>query len=126
MTRALLAVFPPSGGRLARAGAVALVILVATASLMPHAAVPDSAPNRTDLAIHVVMHGTLGFALIWAWPSYLVAVVAALAFLAIGLECGQIWVPGREFSWADLVTNGLGASLGAALTYLALVLNMAD
>ena len=103
---------------LARLGAVGVTALVATLSLMPNISVPDSAPKDTDLAIHLVMQGTLGFALVWAWPRRLGWVALALACLVVGLETGQIWVSGRSFSWADLITNAVGASLGAGLAYL--------
>lgn len=112
-----MSVLPRPGGALARSGALGVVALVATASLMPNVSVPDSAPGHTDLAIHLAMQGALGFALVWAWPRQLVLVGAALAILVVGLEMGQIWIPGRGFAWTDLVTNVLGGGLGALLAF---------
>lgn len=82
---------------------------------MPHISVPDSAPADTDLAIHLALQGSLGAALVWAWPARLGSVAAALAILVVGLEVGQHWVPGRTFAMDDLLTNAVGASIGAGL-----------
>ncbi len=111
MTRLL----PPPGGRLARAGALAITALVAGLSLSPNLSVPDSAPGHTDLVIHLCMQGALGFSLVHGWPRALPSVVLVLAGLVVGLELGQIWVPGRTFAMSDLLTNAVGACFGALL-----------
>ena len=110
-----MTILPRPGGTLARAGALGVVMLVAAASLTPNVSVPDSAPGHTDLAIHLAMQGTLGFALVRAWPRQLALVGAALAVLVVGLEIGQIWIPGRGFAWSDLIMNFVGGGLGALL-----------
>lgn len=103
------------GRWLPRIGAICLTSLVVVLSLMPNISVPDSAPNNTDLAIHLAMHGATGFALLYAWHTWPQWVLPSLAVLVIALEVGQIWVPGRSFSVADLATNVVGAALGVAL-----------
>lgn len=113
-----MTLLPRPGGFLARAGASGVVVLVTALSLMPHISVPSSAPSHTDLAIHLAMQGTLGFALVWAWPRHLGWVALTLAGLVITLEVGQIWVPGRSFSMADLITNAVGAGLGSGIAVL--------
>ena len=105
-------ILPRPGSALARAGALGVVVLVAVLSLMPNLAVPDAAPGRLDLVIHLVMQGTLGFALVRGWPGSPGRIACALVILVVGLELGQLWVPGREFSTADLLSNALGAGLG--------------
>lgn len=115
MIRHLLA-GPLGPGRPApRAGAAALTVLVCVLSLMPHIAVPDSAPHYTDLVIHLAMHGSVGFALLYAWHTWPYRVLPGLAVLMPALEIGQTWVPGRSFSVADLVMNVLGAAIGLAI-----------
>lgn len=103
---------------MARAGALGVTALVATLLLMPHLSVPGSAPSHTDLVIHLLMQGTLGFVLVWAWPRHLGWVALTLAVLVIALEVGQIWVPGRSFSMADLITNAVGEGLGSGIAVL--------
>lgn len=105
-------------GSLARIAALTATALVATLSLMPHLAVPDAAPRHTDLLIHLTMQGTVGFTLIWGWPRKLWWLLPALGLLVIVLEVGQTWVPGRSFSWADLIINVVGAASGAGLAHL--------
>lgn len=100
------------GGRAARVAAIAVVVLAAIASLTPHISVPSSAPAHTDLGIHLILQGALGFALIWGWPKNRVAVLGVLTVLVVALEVGQIWIPGRSFASADLFSNALGAGLG--------------
>ena len=112
-----LSILPRPGSALARLGALGIVVLVAGLSLMPNLAVPDAAPGRSDLVIHLVMQGTLGFALVRGWPGSPTRVACVLAVLVMGLELGQLWVPGREFAVPDLLSNTLGAGLGGLLAW---------
>ncbi len=110
----VLAVVQPAGA-IARLGALCVIGIVSTLSLMPYLAVPDGAPNHTDKLVHLAMQGTLGFAVVWAWPRPVLWTAAGLAGLVVVLEVGQIWVPGRSFSVGDLATNAIGAAIGACL-----------
>jgi len=104
------------GGLPARAVALGIAVLAIFASLTPNISVPNSAPAHTDLLIHILMQGILGFSLIWGWPKNLLLTFVILTVLVLTLEIGQIWVPGRSFSAADLVSNMIGASLGAGFS----------
>lgn len=103
---------PRPGGRAARALALAVTGVVAGLLLMPNAELPIVAPDLTDLVLHVLVMGSVGFAHVLGWPRALAAVGLVLAMLAIGLETAQIWVPGRYFTWADMVANLIGAGAG--------------
>lgn len=101
------------GGLPVRAASIVVVVLIAVASLTPNISVPSGAPANTDLAIHLFMQGVLGFSLAWGWPKNRAVTVATLAILVVTLEVGQIWVPGRSFAVADLISNAVGAGFGA-------------
>ncbi len=104
------------GTPVARAGAIGVVGLVSVLSLTPNIAVPSSAPNHADLLGHLLMFGTLGFTLQYAWPRHGWLVLLALTILLFGLEFTQHVVPGRTFSFADLAANTFGAVLGVLLS----------
>ena len=106
---------PKPGSRSARIGAAGVVVLVAALSLMPNLSVPDEAPRNTDLLIHLLMQGALGASVLYGWPRCLSWVALAMTALVVGLEVGQLWVPGREFSASDLLANTFGAGLGGLL-----------
>lgn len=81
-----------------------------------------------DKGAHFVEYGVLGLLLAHAafrtWPRHHPLRTAALAVLITLLwgfvdEIHQAFVPGRESEALDLVADGAGATLGAALRYAA-------
>ncbi len=121
--------------RLSLYAALAYTLLIAYASLTPFAGwqTPERpllefvlAPwpryvTRGDVLINMAAYLPLGFLVIVSlprrWPKSLAVAVTCL--LGVGLsffmEFGQQFVPGRIASNLDLLTNGAGALLGAAL-----------
>ena len=71
---------------------------------------------------------TWWFAQIWRAPWQ--RAVAAIAFIAMGiaLEYVQLWIGYRDFAYADMVDDGIGAAVGfvAAFTPLGRMLARAD
>lgn len=96
-----------------RLAALALLALVAWLSLTPTPPQLDGAPNRADLAVHAAMHALLAGSLMLGWPGP--GRIALAYALAVGLEAGQLVVPGRQFDLADLVANLAGAAWGSGL-----------
>jgi hypothetical protein len=92
-----------------RALAAAVVALACWLSLTPQPPQPEGLPSGSDLIVHAIMHGGVGLALLRGWPVGRAAPAAMLS-LAVGLEVGQAFVPGRDFSLADLAMNLLGAA----------------
>ena len=96
-----------------RVAALALLALVAWLSLTPTPPQFDGAPTRADLAVHATMHALLAASLMLGWPG---AGRIALAYvLAVGLEIGQLFVPGRQFDLWDMAANLTGAAWGSGL-----------
>ncbi len=95
--------------------AVGLVALTAWVSLLPHLTVPSHAPEFSDLVFHAAIHGTVAFTLSLAWPRLGYVLWLIVLALAVGLEVGQLAVPGRNFDYADLAANICGAALGLAV-----------
>jgi len=73
--------------------------------------------TRFDIAINVIAYAPFGFflALIGRKPpsSRLALAVGAAALLAFAMETGQMFLPTRDASWIDIVSNASGAALGA-------------
>lgn len=75
--------------------------------------------TASDLALNVAAYGPLGFLLALALRPYLrarsAAAVAAVGsvLLSVGMEALQHHLPSRVASNLDVLTNGLGAMLGA-------------
>jgi hypothetical protein len=100
-----------------RAAALGLVALVCWLSLTPKPPSVPGLPANSDLAVHLLMHGAVAGSLMLAWPG---AGRIALAYaLAVGLELGQVAVPGRTLSAWDMAANLIGAAWGSGLASLA-------
>lgn len=96
-----------------RALAIGLVVLVCWLSLTPRPPSLPGLPANSDLAVHLMMHFAVAGSLMLGWPG---AGRIALAYaLAIGLELGQIAVPGRTLSAWDMTANLVGAAWGSGL-----------
>jgi len=67
-----------------------------------------------DLLVHITIFGLWATAAMWEsgrpWTVWLWGLA-----LAIATETIQILIPGRGFSWWDLVFDALGVALGIAL-----------
>lgn len=94
--------------------AVTAAILVVT--LIPGRAVPAVGFSGMDLLIHLAVFGAWGAAV---GSELRTARVAALigvgAVFALATELLQIAIPGRAFSWWDLLADIAGVSLGVLL-----------
>src|SRR5215475_13377497 len=115
--------------RLAQYLALLYGLMIVYASLEPFSGwmmpLPDTpfflfAPQRFtrfDIAINVIAYAPFGFflALIGRKPpsSRLAMAVGAAALLAFAMETGQMFLPTRDASWIDIVSNASGAALGA-------------
>lgn len=91
----------------------ALILLV---TLIPGRAVPNVGFSGIDLIVHVTVFGLWGVAVGREFPRVaLGALIGAGAALAVVTEVTQIMVPGRAFSWWDLLADALGATAGLIL-----------
>jgi VanZ family protein len=85
-------------------------------SLKPSPEVPDLFWNA-DKVIHCLAY--LWLALLPAFvvkpPQRLVLVCVGLFLLGVTLEFGQMYIPGRTFSLADMGANGIGVGLGFSI-----------
>ncbi|HXZ96167.1 MAG TPA: VanZ family protein [Burkholderiales bacterium] len=123
----------PSGSRLAGYLALAYLVLIVYASLIPFSGwrvpgvevwsflfAPWSRHIRPfDLFINFLAYLPLGFLLVLALHSQL-SMKGALVFsalsgfaLSLAMEAVQMYLPSRTSSGLDVLTNGLGASAGA-------------
>ena len=103
------------------ARAASIVCVIALAVL---AWAPAQAMTRTPLgghAEHLVAY--LGTAMVLGLASRRTPVLAVQCFLLTGyaavLECGQVYVPGRQASFHDFAFSVGGVLLGAALAWIA-------
>jgi VanZ family protein len=91
---------------------IILILVITYLSLTPRVGVDLG----NDKLGHFLAYGSLSF---WTLLSYykrtfsnsatLIMLVVIYGFL---MELGQLFVPGRTFSWLDLLANTLGAVLG--------------
>jgi VanZ family protein len=74
-----------------------------------------------DMILNVIIYMPLGLVAVLAlrrWRSRAFAVAAAIAFgflLSVSMELLQVYVPGRDSSLVDVLTNTLGTAAGAGL-----------
>jgi len=87
-------------------------VAVAILSLHPRPNLPDPIANLGDLSIHFVGYAALGVNAVLGWPARLALAAIALPVFGIGMEIGQLAVPGRFFEWVDALANTLGAASG--------------
>lgn len=99
---------------------VPALIVIAAFALLPDIRLPSflNWGRHSDLLYHVS-----AFLLLTAMAALsmrqVLPGVMAMALLAVMLECLQIFVPGREVFWSDLVASLAGVILGAMLAWLA-------
>src|SRR5215831_4709941 len=79
--------------------------------------------TRFDIAINIIAYAPFGFFLALlgrrSAPARLALAVCAAALLSFAMETGQMFLPTRDASWVDVVSNSAGAALGgvAALVF---------
>ena len=105
--------------RLFAALALALMIAQTIASSFATLPTPPGAFDGIDKLMHASAWTLLGACLALAArrPSRRTAVIAVVIAVAFGIsdEVHQSFVPGRDASLLDLVADGVGACVGAAL-----------
>lgn len=94
---------------------VALSLYVLMQALSPH---PRGPSLGWDKANHAAAFAALAFSGLFAfraqarplfWVSFL------LFALGLGIEIGQLYVPGRSADWADLLADAVGIALGLGI-----------
>lgn len=83
--------------------------------------------THSDKVIHILMYAGLGFLCLWSLRSTALRkralifpfAVVLTTFYGLSDEIHQMFVPGRSAEFFDLISDGLGAFLGA---YLACVI----
>jgi VanZ family protein len=81
-----------------------------------------------DKVVHLALYGGLGVLTFWSLQATLrgslrrLLIVTLLACVAYGFsdEFHQAFVPGRSAEWADLLSDAVGAALGALVAMWAL------
>jgi VanZ family protein len=99
------------------------VCVVSVGSLLPSSSAPiQLVSGVSDKLLHFLAYVVLGLLpVLWAgrWRQSIVMVLAMVA-LGLALEYGQIFVPGRGFELADLVTDDAGLLCGVLVGRLGL------
>ncbi|MDA0577221.1 MAG: VanZ family protein [Verrucomicrobia bacterium] len=101
---------------------------IAIASLIPSSDLPSVAFKYDDKFIHFAIYALYALAFCWAWPQHvgrrakpLAGVIGACVLYGLLMETLQGSLPTlqREFSWADVAANTLGAMAGSWLWFRA-------
>ncbi|MBN1615508.1 MAG: VanZ family protein [Deltaproteobacteria bacterium] len=89
------------------------IAVVVYGSLTPLAAVPVDVPY-VDKIIHFLAYLWLAVLPVIGYRSPGKALLLSLCMVPLGiaLEMGQLYVPGRDGSFGDMVTNGMGVLAG--------------
>jgi VanZ family protein len=89
------------------------VCVIVYSSLIPRLELPIGFWNE-DKLYHFVAYGWLGILPMIGFASRKVRATASLSMVIVGLllEIGQLHVPGRMFSFADVCANSLGVIAG--------------
>lgn len=94
-------------------------LCVTVFSLLPQDAIPHV--DVSDKIQHLVAYLCLALTGGAAFPGRrsMAALGLGLVAVGIGLECAQMFVPGRSASVGDAVANTLGVVLGLAFAHIA-------
>lgn len=103
------------GAPLWRGLAVLWLGFAAWGMLSPGVAVPPGLPGFSDLVLHGLVLGMLAGLLGLGWPVLCGRLWPLLLLAPLGLEFGQIPVPGRVFDAGDLLANLAGTAVGGML-----------
>ncbi len=74
--------------------------------------------GTADVIVNVILFLPLGAAFVMAGARVRGATILA-ALLSLGIELTQMWIPGRDPSYGDLLFNTVGGALGAWATTVA-------
>lgn len=108
------------------AGLVGWFLLTAVLTLTPGSAGPLTVQPLcllcgdmagSDLVSNILLFAPAGLFLARRGVSVLVAIGIGFA-ISTGIEIAQMFVPGRYTTLRDIITNGLGAGVGAAFYYV--------
>jgi len=93
------------------------ILLVVCLSLTPRMEIPYHFSGADKLA-HFAAYTWLAMLPFFGFAGRRTALTGALlmALLGIGLECAQCYVPGREFSFFDILANSAGVTIGIVVT----------
>lgn len=97
---------------------VVLVVLVAWLALTPQP--PRELTTGWDKSNHFVAFGSLMVCGRLAWPLRWGWLFAGLLAYGGAIELIQLYVPGRDGEWADLLADSMGLAIGQLLSPLAL------
>jgi len=101
----------------------AAVVIVGALTLLPAHGPAFTAPptcilcgdrGLADFILNVLLFVPLGAALVYAGMRPRSAVILGGMF-STAIELAQVWIPGRDSSLGDVLSNTLGAALGVAL-----------
>ena len=95
---------------------ISSIFLVSYFSLIPRIDLPQTF-SGADKIVHFLAYFWLSAVPFFGFSEIKRAIKAALWMigLGIGLEFGQIWVPGRQLSLMDMIANSAGVAVGILL-----------
>lgn len=99
--------------------AICLVAVVGVLFLAWTQVPPPELDSGWDKANHFIAFAALAFAGRWGFERHLVAWVAALLGLAVLIEIGQLYVPGRSADPMDVLADAIGIAIGMAMAWVA-------
>lgn len=91
------------------------LLLVLIGTLMPGNG--QVAGQYLDKIVHFLMFAFLAVNVAQSFKSNLVVWIVACLFLGLGTEVAQIYIPGRNFEWWDILADSLGVMLGFLFVY---------
>lgn len=97
---------------------VALLLIVGWLALTPQP--PRELTTGWDKSNHFLAFSTLMVCGRLAWPRRWLVLFASLLAYGGTIELIQLYVPGREGEWADLLADAIGLAIGQLLAPLAL------
>ncbi|MEQ9064028.1 MAG: VanZ family protein [Vicingaceae bacterium] len=101
-----------------------MIFAIAFLSLLPGDRLPDSPLKYTDIAVHVIMYGTLTIVILLerhrqypiTSPRSLIVPVLLVSVYGLSIEILQeSFIPGRYGSVSDGIANAFGSAIGAFL-----------
>jgi hypothetical protein len=108
--------------RLARAGAIASLVIIIGMSIVPGSNRPTVEIGGLMIGAlgvieHIVGYAVCGALFVFGFPYWRASLVfTALTALAAGLEITQIFVPDRTPKVSDAILSAAGAGLGICMT----------
>ncbi len=100
-------------------GTAGWALAITVLSLVPKEhAIQSGASDKLD---HLAAYALLSFLAVLGWRKSIRLPVILLVVIAYGalLDGAQMWVPGRNPDWWDVLANSVGGVLGAGLALIA-------